>query len=255
MTVSTLRSDPPSGIDAEEWALRVDLAACYRLIDHYGMTDLIFTHVTARVPGPDHHILINPYTYFFEEVTASNLVKCDLDATVVGDSGYKPNPIGFNFHAVVHEARDNAQCVIHTHSHAGTVVSAMKRGLLPLTQTALRFKDQLGFHAYEGVLPDKPELQRMVEALGDKKGILMGNHGLLVVGRSIPEAFHLIYYLEQACRMQIDLVSSGEELVELPHDVQNQARDYFINNPNPTGEREWPAHLRMLDRIDPSYRT
>ncbi len=241
-------------VSEEEWALRVDLAACYRLISHYAMTDLIFTHATARVPGPEHHILINPYGFFFDEVTASNLLKCDLDANVMGASEHRANPIGFNFHAVVHEAREDAQCVIHTHSHAGIVVATMQRGLLPLTQTALRFMDQLAFHTYEGVLPDKAELQRMVAALGDKKALLMGNHGLLVVGRSIQEAFHLIYYLEQACRLQIDLLTSGEALVALPQEVQDQARDYFIHNKYPTGTREWPAYLRMLDRIDPGYR-
>ena len=257
MTVQTVDVPAPSlkgRLSAEEWDVRVDLAACYRLVAHYGMTDLIFTHITARVPGAADHILINPYGLFFAEVTASNLLKCDLDGNVVGASPHKANPIGFNFHAVVHAARDDAHCVIHTHSHAGIVVATMERGLLPLTQVALRFKDQIASHAYEGVLPDKSELGRMVAALGDKVALLMGSHGLLVVGRPIQEAFHLIYYLEQACRLQIDLLSSGEKLRALPAAVQDAARDYFVNNKHPTGTREWPAYLRMLDRIDPSYR-
>lgn len=244
----------PDGISEEEWALRIDLAACYRLIAHYGMTDFIFTHVTARVPGPDHHLLINPYTFFFEEVTASNLIKCDLDGAVVGESEYRSNPIGFAFHAVVHEARDDVGCVIHTHSHAGTVVSTMERGLLPLSQMALRFKGRVETYEYDGVAPSKSDLANMVATLGDKAVLLMRNHGLLVAGKTIQEAFHIAYYLEQACRQQIDMLASGEKLIEPSEAIQNQVRDYFINNPNPTGAREWPAHLRMLDRIDPSFR-
>lgn len=248
-------TDIDQGIDAEEWALRVDLAACYRLIAHYRMTDLIFTHVTARAPGPDHHLLINPYTYFFDEVTASNLIKCDLDGKVVDDSEHKSNPIGFVFHAVVHAARDDVGCVIHTHSPAGMVVATMERGLLPLNQMALRFKDCYETYEYDGIQPAQEDLDRMVATLGTKKALLMRNHGLLVVGRTVQEAFHLTYYLELACRLQIDMLASGEKLVEPSEKIQNQARDYFINNPNPTGAREWPAHLRMLDRIDPSYRS
>ncbi len=244
----------PEGISDEEWALRVDLAACYRLIAHYGMTDFIFTHVTARVPGPDHHLLINPYTYFFEEVTASNLIKCDLDGAVVGQSEHRSNPIGFAFHAVVHDARDDVGCVIHTHSHAGTVVASMERGLLPLSQMALRFKDRIASYEYDGIAPSREDLTRMVETLGDKAALLMANHGLLLAGKTIQEAFHFAYYLERACRLQVDMLASGEKLIEPSEKIQNQARDYFLNNPNPTGAREWPAHLRMLDRLDPGYR-
>lgn len=251
----------PGHISDQEWAVREDLAAAYRLIARYGMTDLIFTHVTARVPGPDHHILINRYGQFFEEVTASSLVKCDLNGNVVdmgaADEGLQAtvNPIGFGFHASVHEARPDVGSVIHTHSRAGIAVSALACGLLPLTQTALRFTGRISYHDYEGVLPERPELARMVAALGpNNPALILRNHGLLTAGRDIQEAFHLIYYLEEACRLQLDILATGEAPYPLPEAVQAQAANYFQTNKNPTGHREWPAHRRMLDRIDASYK-
>lgn len=244
----------PAGMAQQEWQVRVDTAACYRLLHHFGLTDMIFTHVTGRVPGADHHILINPYGLFFAEVTPANLVRCDLDGVVQDGADATVNPIGFGFHAAVHRARPDAGCVIHTHSRAGIAVSALERGLLPLTQTALRFKDRVAYHTYEGVIPDPAELGRMVAALGDKPALILHNHGLLTVGRTVAEAFHLIYYLEEACRLQLDILTTGEALVTPAPEVQAQAAAYFQQHTHIPGHREWPALLRMLDRTQAGWR-
>src|SRR5213075_2011700 len=201
-------------VSVEEWATRVNLAACYRLVARYGMTDLIYNHITARVPGPEHHILINAYGMLYEEVTASSLIKVDLAGNIVdkGDTDYSVNAAGYIIHSAVHEAREDAHCVIHTHTPAGIAVSAMEEGLLPLSQTAMRFHGQVAYHDYEGPAFNRGEKGRLVKHLGDKNAMILRNHGLLVCAPSIPQAFNLIYWLEQACRIQVQLLSSQRPL-------------------------------------------
>ena len=264
-------------VSAEEWELRVNLAACYRLVARYGMTDLIYNHITARVPGPEHHILINAYGMLYEEVTASSLIKVDLGGAIVdnGDTDYSVNAAGYISHSAVHEARDDAQCVIHTHTPAGIAVSAMEEGLLPLSQTAMRFHGHVAYHDYEGPAFNRGEKGRLVKHLGNKSAMILRNHGLLVCAPSIPQAFNLIYWLEQACRVQVQLLSSqrplhkaNKKVVALTAEALSGMEITLDNEAatNPSLKRgaqkagsgygmlEWPALLRALDRQDTSYR-
>lgn len=264
-------------VSAQEWALRVDLAACYRLVARYGMTDLIYNHITARVPGPEHHILINAYGMLYEEVTASSLIKVDLAGNIVDrdEHGYSVNAAGYIIHSAVHEAREDAHCVIHTHTPAGIAVSAMEEGLLPLSQTAMRFHGHLAYHDYEGPAFNRGEKRRLVEHLGSRNAMILRNHGLLVCAPSIPQAFNLIYWLEQACRIQVQTLScqrplhhAGEEVVvrtaEALSGMEITLDNEAATNPNVKagaqkagtgyGLLEWPALLRALDRQDPSYK-
>jgi ribulose-5-phosphate 4-epimerase/fuculose-1-phosphate aldolase len=264
-------------VSAQEWELRVQLAACYRLVARYGMTDLIYNHITARVPGPQHHILINAYGMLYDEVTASSLIKVDLAGAIVdnGDTDYSVNAAGYIIHSAVHEARKDAHCVIHTHTAAGIAVSAMKEGLLPLSQTAMRFHGHVAYHDYEGPAFNRGEKQRLVEHLDDKSAMILRNHGLLVCAPSIPQAFNLIYWLEQACRIQVQtlscqrpLHSAGSEVVQRTAEALSGTEITLDNeaSTNPAlkdgaqkagsgyGLLEWPALLRALDRQDPSYR-
>jgi ribulose-5-phosphate 4-epimerase/fuculose-1-phosphate aldolase len=264
-------------VSAEEWELRVNLAACYRLVARYRMTDLIYNHITARVPGPEHHILINAYGMLYEEVTASSLIKVDLAGNIVDkdDHPYSVNAAGYIIHSAVHEARDDAHCVVHTHTPAGIAVSAMEEGLLPLSQTAMRFHGHVAYHDYEGPAFNRGEKGRLVKHLGDKSAMILRNHGLLVCAPSIPQAFNLIYWLEQACRIQVQILSTqrplhkaarkvvaltAEALSGMEITLDNEAS----TNPNLKrgaqkagsgyGLLEWPALLRSLDRQDNSYR-
>jgi ribulose-5-phosphate 4-epimerase/fuculose-1-phosphate aldolase len=248
-------------VSAEEWAARVDLAACYRLVDLYGMTDMIANHISARVPEEEGAFLINPYGMFYEEITASSLIKVDFDGNIVAKpdfSGlgqdYGINRAGYVIHSAVHRARPEVGCVIHTHTWAGMAVSAMKCGLLPLTQTAMRFS-KVGYHAYESVAIDLDEQERLIADLGDADVMILQNHGLLAVGPSIAEAFSNIYRLELACRAQIAAMSCQTELITPSADVI--ARTNHLYQPNvrrPWGILEWPGLLRRLDRRGPSYR-
>ena len=264
-------------VSAEEWELRVQLAACYRLVARYGMTDLIYNHITARVPGPEHHILINAYGMLYEEVTASSLIKVDLAGNIIDkdDHPYSVNAAGYIIHSAVHEARDDAHCVIHTHTPAGIAVSAMEEGLLPLSQTSMRFHGHVAYHDYEGPAFNRGEKGRLVAHLGDKSAMILRNHGLLVCAPSIPQAFNLIYWLEQACRIQVQVLSSHrplhhakDEVIALTADALSGMEITLDNeastNPNVKagaqkagsgyGMLEWPALLRALDRQDTSYR-
>ncbi len=238
-----------------EWQARVDTAACYRLIAREGMTDMIFTHVTTRVPDSPDHLLINPYGYFFEEVRASNLVKFDLDGRVVEDTPHTINPVGHTFHTWVHRARPDVACVIHTHSEAGLALSALACGLLPITQHAMRFKDRVAYHHYDAVNPSPAELDALVAALGDKPVMVMHNHGLLACGRTVAEAFHYIHYLESCCRIQLAVMQTGQPLAIPPARIIDKAARYFQQNRSIPGSREWPALLRLLDREQPDYKT
>ncbi|HUQ73150.1 MAG TPA: class II aldolase/adducin family protein [Burkholderiales bacterium] len=264
-------------VDAAEWELRVNLAACYRLVARYGMTDLVYNHITARVPGPEHHILINAYGMLYEEVTASSLIKVDLAGNIIdkADHPYSVNAAGYIIHSAVHEAREDAHCVIHTHTPAGVAVSAMEEGLLPLSQTSMRFHAHVAYHDYEGPAFNRGEKGRLVEHLGQKSAMILRNHGLLVCGPSIPQAFNLIYWLEQACRIQVSILSCQRPLHRAPQEVVERTAEALsgteitldneaLTNPNvkPGGQSagtgygllEWPALLRALDRQDPSYR-
>ena len=251
LTVENVRQQ----VSKEEWDVRVKLAACYRLVAHYGWDDLVYTHISARVPGPDHHFLINPYGVMFDEVTASSLVKVDLEGRVVLDNGYAINPAGYTIHSAVHAARKDAGCVLHLHTNAGVAVSAQKFGLLPLSQTAMIFTNQIAFHDYEGIALDLSERERLVNDLGEKNLMILRNHGTLTVGKDVPGAFARMFFLERACQMQIAALSAGYDNVNWPSQaaiatVEAQGKRGMDN----AGSLEWPALMRKLDRIDPSYR-
>lgn len=245
----------PSGMPAEEWQVRLDLAACYRLLNHFRMTDLIFNHISVRVPDRDDSFLINPYGLMYDEVTASSLVTVDMDGKVLDDpTGMGVNPGGFTLHSAVHMARHDLQCVMHTHTAATIAVGVMERGLLPLTQHAMRFTDRIAYHSYEGIYFTDEERKRVQVALATKKVALLRNHGTLVCGRDIPEAFDLMYHLERACKAQVSLLSTGEKLVYPQDGVAQQVASVYEAPSRKGGAKIWPAMLRMLDRIDPSYR-
>ncbi|MFT3804253.1 MAG: class II aldolase/adducin family protein [Burkholderiaceae bacterium] len=252
---STAVPAAPARYSDDEWRTRVDLAACYRLIAHFGMSDLIYNHVTARVPGSED-ILINPYGLMYEEITASSLVRIDLSGRVLdpGTTGLGINAAGYVIHSAVHGAREDVQCAIHTHTRAGMAVSALSCGLLPMTQTALRFLD-IAYHDYESVAIELDERERLVRDLGQRDAMILRNHGLLVVGRSIAQAFNSMYWLENACKAQVDAMACNTTL-QLPSD-EVARKTYQLYRPEvrrPFGEMEWPAMLRLLDRRDPSYR-
>jgi ribulose-5-phosphate 4-epimerase/fuculose-1-phosphate aldolase len=237
-----------------EWQVRVDLAACYRLVAHHGWTDLVFTHISARVPGPTEHFLLNPFGHLFDEVTASSLVKVDLDGKIVDETPYDIHPAGFVIHSAVHAARPDVTCVIHTHTQAGMAISALECGLLPLTQHAQLFHGRLGYHAYEGLATDLDERKRLVADLGDKPAMILRNHGLLIAGRTVPEAFSLMHHLEKACAAQLAAMATGAKLTFPPEPVVAKTARQGAAPDTPIGKREWPGLLRMLDRLDPSYR-
>lgn len=244
-----------SQVSAEEWQVRVDLAACYRAVAMHGWDDLVFTHISARVPGGDEHFLINPYGFLFEEITASSLVKVDLDGNKVLDSPDPVNPAGFTIHSAVHAAREDATCVVHTHTRAGIAVSAQADGLLPISQTSLFPYVSLGYHDYEGVALNEDEKPRLVADLGTNSALILRNHGLLTVGPTIADAFLFMYVLETACQIQIMAQAGGGELVQVPQPVvagiQAQAEQVTKGL---GGALVWPAILRKLERRDPSFR-
>lgn len=244
-------------VSPEEWALRVDLAACYRLMAHYGMTDMVYNHITARVPSGEDHILINPYGYHYEEITASSLYKIDLDGNVVlrPDTPYGVNRAGFVIHSAVHGARADAGCVIHTHTRASMAVSAMRCGLLPLTQTAMRFHNRLSYHDFEGPALELDERVRLVADLGPNNAMMLRNHGTLVVAPTIAQAFNLTYFLEMACKAQVDAIVAKTKLVLPSEELAEKSACLLEPAPDgePLGEMEWPAMRRLLDRRDPSY--
>jgi ribulose-5-phosphate 4-epimerase/fuculose-1-phosphate aldolase len=242
-------------VSDEEWQQRIDLAACYRMIAMYGWDDLIFTHISARVPGPDEHFLINAYGLLFEEMTASSLVKVDLDGNTVLETPHPVNPAGFTIHSAVHEAREDAGCVLHTHTRAGVAVSAQAGGLQPLSQISLIPYASLAYHDYEGIALNEDEKPRLVADLGDKNFLILRNHGLLTIGRTIPEAFLFMYALETACQTQLSAMSGGTELIRVNDAIVNGIMaqvDLVLKGLG--AELAWPGLLRKLDRRDPSYR-
>ena len=243
-------------VSADEWAVRTDLAAAYRAIAMFGWDDLVFTHISARVPGPDHHFLINPYGMMFEEITASSLVKIDLAGDKVMESPFEINPAGFTIHGAVHEAREDAHCVMHLHTMEGVAVSCQKAGLLPLSQQSLFPLSSLAYHAYEGVALNAGEKARLVADLGDKHNMILRNHGLLTCAESVADAFLYMYILQKACEVQIRAQSGGGELIPIPQPIVDgirQASKVVLRQSG--GMIAWPGLLRKLDRTDPSWRT
>ncbi|MBI1775281.1 MAG: class II aldolase/adducin family protein [Proteobacteria bacterium] len=244
---------------SSERQVRIELAACYRLVAHFGMDDLVYTHISARLPGKEEHFLINPYGMMFHEVCASDLVKIDLEGNLVGKNAYPVNKAGFVIHSAVHMARPDIMCVLHTHTRAGVAVSCTAEGLLPLNQFALQFYDRIAYHDYEGVALEEDERARLVADLGAKPVMILRNHGLLAAGRSIAEAFSLMYYLDQACRIQIDAKAMGGKIVLPPSAVRKKTAKQFqgmAEKPQSTsmGQREWPALLRLCEKLDPGYK-
>jgi ribulose-5-phosphate 4-epimerase/fuculose-1-phosphate aldolase len=243
-------------VSEEEWRTRVHLAACYRLVALYEWDDWIFTHISARVPGPEHHFLINPYGMLFEEITASSLVKVGLDGAPVVPSPFPVNPAGFVIHSAIHAAREDALCVIHLHTPHGQAVAAQRAGLLPITQTAMAVYGDLAYHDYEGVAVDLSERERLVADLGEKCCMILRNHGTLTVGAGVAEAFARTYFLERACEAQVLALSGGVELAEASPSAQARTAAEARAGLDLVVEKlAWPALLRKLDREDPSYAT
>jgi ribulose-5-phosphate 4-epimerase/fuculose-1-phosphate aldolase len=248
--------DVRSSVTEAEWEQRVALAACYRLVALFGWDDLIFTHISARVPGPGHRFLINPYGWLFSEITASSLVKVDLDGRKVDDSPHEINPAGFTIHSAIHAARDDAHCVLHVHSVNGVAVSAQRDGLLPLSQHSIFVLASLAYHDYEGVALNEDEKPRLVRDLGDKRFLMLRNHGLLTVGRTVSEAFVAMYFFEAACMMQVRAQAGGGALTRISQRIIDGAEQQWERVTHGAGGGlAWPALLRRLDRVDPSYRS
>ena len=239
-----------------EWAVRVDLAACYRLMVKFGLTDLIYNHITAKVPGPDKHFLINPYGLHYSEITASNLYKIDLEGNPVLapelDFKFALNMAGYHIHSAIHGARNDVGCVVHTHSRAGMAVSAMEDGLLPLTQTALYLLHDVCYHEY-GVPARAEEGQEMIRSIGNKNHMILRNHGLLTCGETVGQAFRNMYLLEQACKAQVDALAGGVKL-HFPSKAVQEAIQADAAAMKLTARKEWSAMIRLLDREDPGYR-
>jgi ribulose-5-phosphate 4-epimerase/fuculose-1-phosphate aldolase len=255
MTPSPKPSSIREQVTEAEWKARVDLAAAYRLVALYGWDDLIFTHISARVPGADHHFLLNPYGMMFDEVTASSLVKIDLQGNKVMESPHFINPAGFTIHSAVHEAREDALCVMHLHTRNGIAVSAQKHGLLPLSQQAMFVLSSLAYHDYEGLALDAGEKPRLVADFGDKKFLILRNHGLLTVGRTVAEAFLSMFLLERACEIQILAQSGRGDLSPIPNEIVGRVASQMNAVTVGMGAAlTWPGLLRKLDRVDQSYR-
>ncbi|HRD93544.1 MAG TPA: class II aldolase/adducin family protein [Accumulibacter sp.] len=253
--MSKPRTDVQALVSEAEWEQRVNLAACYRLVALFGWDDLIFTHISARVPGPEHHFLINPYGLMFSEITASGLVKVDLEGKKVMDSPYEINPAGFTIHSAIHAAREDAQCVLHVHSVNGVAVSAQARGVLPISQHSIFVLSSLAYHDYEGVALNQDEKPRLVRDLGDKRFLMLRNHGLLTVGESVSEAFVAMYFFETSCMMQVRAQAGGELTLISPHIVEGAQLQWQQVTKGAGGGLAWPALLRKVDRTDPGFRS
>jgi ribulose-5-phosphate 4-epimerase/fuculose-1-phosphate aldolase len=247
----------------EEWQLRCDLAACYRLVAMYGWSDLVFTHISAKLPesvsGAEHQFLINPYGLMFDEITASSLVKVDMQCNALQDSPFPVNPAGFVIHSAVHEARPEVGCVLHTHTRAGVAVSAQAAGVLPISQQSTFVLASLGYHAYEGVAFREDEKPRLQADLGAATFLMLRNHGLLTVGATIADAFLAMYVFENACRIQVDALAGQDGAAGLTHVdpriVEGVAEALRVQTGGMGGAFAWPALLRRLERVDPGYRS
>jgi ribulose-5-phosphate 4-epimerase/fuculose-1-phosphate aldolase len=241
-------------VSEQEWQLRVELAACYRLVALYGWTDLVFTHISARVPGPEHHFLINPYGLMFDEITASSLVKVDQQCNKVFDSPFPVNPAGFTIHSCIHDARHDVGCVLHTHSRAGVAVSAQKCGILPISQQSTFILGSLAYHGYEGLAVRDEEKPRLQDDLGSNNFLMLRNHGLLTVGKTVAEAFLNMYFFEAVCRIQIDAQAGGELIQVNPKILEGVTQAMKVAGAGQGANIAWPALLRKVERADPGYK-
>ena len=243
-------------VSNEEWQTRVDLAACYRLVAQYGWDDLVFTHITAKIPGAANQFLINPYGMMFEEITASSLVKIDLGGNKLdAESSFPVNPAGFTIHSAIHAARHDAKCVLHVHTPNGIAVSAQKNGVLPISQQSIFVLASLAYHGYEGVALNEDEKPRLVHDLGDKTFFILRNHGLLTVGQTIADAFQAMYIFETTCMIQVRAQAGGGELIPIPQTILDGAQAQAkVVTKGLGGNLAWPGLLRKLDRIDSSFR-
>jgi ribulose-5-phosphate 4-epimerase/fuculose-1-phosphate aldolase len=255
LTLSSMKDK----VSAAEWKARVDLAACYRLVAHYEMSDMIANHISAAVPGELGAFLINAYGMMYEEITASSLIKIDVDGNILakpdfGELNYGINKAGYVIHGAIHRARHDVACVIHTHTPAGMALSALECGVLPISQTSMRFL-KIGYHDYQGVVLDSKEEESLLRDLGTGEALILRNHGLLTVGKTIGEAFNWMHRLELTARSQLAAMASGAKLVQVPEPVLKETyMNYQPQTRRPYGVMEWPALLRKLDRMDPSYR-
>ncbi len=242
-------------VSPEEWQLRVDLAAAYRLIALYGWDDLIFTHISVRIPGDEHHFLINPYGMMFDEITASSLVRVDQEGNKLNPDDFDINPAGFTIHSAIHAVRDDALCVMHTHTPAGVAVSAQQEGLLPLSQQSLFPLSNLAYHDYEGVALREDEKARLQRDLGTNNFMILRNHGLLTTGASVADAFLGMYILQRACEVQIQALAGNRPMTPVPDGIVDSIRQQAEQvTKGMGGKLAWPGLLRKLDRIDPGYR-
>lgn len=254
--MTSAASSVRANVSEEEWDQRVNLAACYRLVASYGWDDLIFTHISARVPGPDHHFLINPYGMLFNEITASSLVKVDLQGQKVSPSPYEINPAGFVIHSALHAAREDAKCVLHLHSLNGVAVGAQKNGVLPISQQSMFVLSSLGYHNYEGVALNDDEKPRLVSDLADKNFLMLRNHGLLTVADNIPDAFVFMYIFEAACAIQVRALGGGGDLIPIdPRIIAGAQAQAKLVTRGMGGGLAWAGLLRRLDRTDASFRS
>lgn len=245
-----------TSVDEAEWQCRVDLAAAYRLASHFGWTDLIYNHITAKIPGKKDRFLINPLGLMYDEVTASNLIEIDFDGNIMSDTRHRINRAGFVIHSAIHRARPDAICVVHTHSRAGVAVSCLKEGFRPMTQAALQFDGRIGYHDYEGFNVRLDEQERLVKSVGLDHAMVLRNHGLLTVGGSISKAVQRMYYLEQACQTMIDALSTGAPIVDLSDDVRRATTERWYegtSDASANDDIEWQALRRMMDRLHPGY--
>jgi ribulose-5-phosphate 4-epimerase/fuculose-1-phosphate aldolase len=255
MTAAITRPQLRAQVSAEEWALRIDLAACYRLVARHGWADLVFTHISARVPGEHDRFLINPYGLLFGEITASSLVKVDAEGRIVDGSPWPVNPAGFTIHSAIHGARHDVQCVLHTHTVNGIAVSAQAGGVLPVSQQSIFVLSSLGYHDYEGVALRDDEKPRLVRDLGERSFLMLRNHGLLTVGASVADAFLAMYLFATTCAIQVRAQSGGCDLVRIHPQILASAQQQAAQvTKNLGGALAWPALLRLLDRDDPSFR-
>ncbi|ALR17592.1 class II aldolase/adducin family protein [Vibrio natriegens] len=248
-----MNSSMRNQVSEQEWQLRVELAACYRLVAEFGWDDLIFTHISVRIPGPEHHFLINPYGMMFDEITASDLIKIDQDGNKLQDTPHSVNHAGFIIHSCIHEARHDVGCIIHTHTRAGVAVSAQKNGILPISQQSTYVLSSLAYHDYEGVAVREDEQPRLQQDLGEATFLVLRNHGLLTVGKTVADAFLSMYALETTCQIQLAAQSGGSELIHIESKIVSSITE-AVKTQGVNGSIVWPALLRKLDRIDPRYK-
>src|SRR5471030_2233114 len=255
ITAQAVTGTNGGNISPEEWQARVDLAACYRLVALHGMDDIVYTHISLRVPGSDDHFLINPFGTMFEEITASSLVRIDLDGKVVSPAGAHVNEAGFTVHSAVHAARSDVHCVIHTHTRAGMAISSLRQGLLPLCQKSMLFQNRLAYHDSRGIAFDLTERESLVADLGPHKAMVLRNHGLLTCGRDCAEAFSLMYQLDLACQVQMDVLAANVAYQVPTEAIAEKAAHQLESYPLTPADLEWPGLLRKLDRLDSGFRS